>query len=308
MRKRLLSFLLTLLIPITLIGCMPSGTKLYTIYRMSGGSGPDIFLDSTPTADQIPDTGNGETPEDPAQTREILFMKHLYPLQFEEDPSGDYYVYTGNAGKLTCHFASNGGMLRMLAAESWLAPEKAAAMSEDDYLNWIKEQVSVYYTEDWTQYTLSCTTQIRDSFYGKDSVHKENGFVTPVDSYESVDSYTFTFTKYLGEYTTTDLIRAHIRPQTGYTSLEFSPHDFDNSQAVKVDHELILASIFQFLSDSIGKSQYSYTKHSSKNPTLTYIKGHLTYLCTIQIDVTSLNENDKFESESVLQPVAILLQ
>jgi len=237
MCKRLLSFLLILLIPVTLFGCMPADTKLYSIYRMPNGTGPNIFLDSAPTADQITDISSAEKPDDPPQAREILFMGELYPLQYEEGLSenyGDSYVYTGNGEKLTCLFSSNGGMLQMLTADSWLAPEAAASMSDDDYLNWIKEQVSMYYTEDWDQYTLTCTTQIRDSFYGKDSVHTENGFITPVDSYESIDSYTFTFTKFLDEYSTTDVIRAHIRPKTGYASLEFSPHDFDNHQTMDV--------------------------------------------------------------------------
>ena len=73
MRKRLLSFLLTLLIPVSLFGCMPSDTKLYNVYRMPNATGPEIFLDSAPTADQIPHAGSSAKTEDPGKTREILF-------------------------------------------------------------------------------------------------------------------------------------------------------------------------------------------------------------------------------------------
>jgi len=308
MYRRLLSFLLVFLISFSLTGCLPGDTKLFDIYIMPGGSGPEIFLDNLPTADQIPRSGSVETPEEPAQTREILFGEQLHPLRYSESASNDCYVYTDSGNVLTCGFSPYGGTLRMLAANGWLPPETASTMNEDDYLDWIKEQVSVYYTENWEQYRVSCTTEIRDSFYGKDSVHEEKGFSTPFDSYESVDAYTFTFTKYLGEYATTDVIRAYIRPETGYVSLEFSEHTFDNAPDVKIDQELIQASVFRYLSKAIIEGQYSCTQHTSVKPTLGYINGHLVYLCTIEIDVLTLNNIDKLENKLTYQPVAILLQ
>ena len=98
MCKRLLSLLLTVLTLCSLFGCMPSGTKLYSIYCMPGASGPEIFLDTVPTADQIPNASGNSQPAEADPTREILFGGDLIPLTYEEatddnaHPAVGYFV------------------------------------------------------------------------------------------------------------------------------------------------------------------------------------------------------------------------
>ena len=307
MNRRLLSLFVFVALLVFCTGCLPADTQLYHIYLLPDSSGPEVFRDDIPTAEQIPNPSAGTASQPPDPTAEVLFGNTLRELKLNRQKSGQWNIYESDDGVLSCRFDPNGGMLRFISAESWLDPNQASNMSEEDYLAWVQEVVSRYYTEDWSEYTSSCSTEIRGSLTDSEKRQTKKGFHTPNETYESIASYTFTFTKYLGERATSDEIRAYIQPGTGFVELEFSAHDFDDTEAVEIDPELIQASVFQFLSDSIAETRYAYTRHSTSLSKLTYIHGHLCYICTVRIDVVTLDDHQKFETDEVLQPVAILL-
>lgn len=305
--KRMLCFLSVLiLLTVSLSGCLAADKKLYSVYILPDSSGPQVLKEDAPSVDQITASTSDKKTDPPAESREVVHDDHLHEIFLNHQLTGQWNVYTSSDNAVTCWFDPETGKLRMISAENWLQAQDQKTMDADEYIEWIKLHVSEYYSENWSEYMVSCKTEILNTLTGTAEPEIKYDFYVPYETYETVNSYTFTFTKYLGDYATTDAIQAYIRPDNGLVVLEFSAHNFDNAEPVEPDLELIHASVYQFVTDSFSSSEYSYLMHSTQNQRFGYINGHLSMICTVKIALLSLDDNH-FEDTNAYQSVAILL-
>ena len=87
-----------------------------------------------------------------------------------------------------------------------------------------------------------------------------NSYKNAVNDNEKVTMYCFYFTRYIGEYATSDQIRVSFSPGSDFLCIRFSPHTFDeyNDCNIEIDKDILSSSIDAFLMENIDTSKHSY--------------------------------------------------
>ncbi len=259
----------------------------YKVYLLANNETAQFFSPKAETSDLLRDESTSQ-PAAPSAQRELQFDGQTITLQYNQILSNEMNAYTTEDHKVTCWYAG-ADTLRLISAESWFTIPERTAATEDDYLNWIYQQVGSYYTENWEVYTKSCTTTVLSTASGVPEQIERDGFVT-AGQQETVAAYVFTFTKYLGQYETSDMIQAYIRPDNGFVALGFSAHNFDDAQPLEINMGQLETAVKDFLRKSIDKSKYSYISHELLQPTLSYVEGKLCCVCTVSLQLEAGEE------------------
>lgn len=259
----------------------------YKVYLLANDETAQYFAAKTETSASLRDKSAPE-PVTPAEQKELLFGGQSITLRYNQLLSNEMNAYTTEDNKVTCWFTGS-DTLRLISAEGWFATEERSAATEEDYLNWIYQQVGSYYAENWEVYTKSCTTTILSTATGVPEQIERDGFVTAGEQ-ETVAAYVFTFTKYIGQYETSDMIQAYIRPDNGFVALGFSAHNFDDAQPVEINMGQLESAVKEFLRKSVDKSKYSYISHDLQQPTLSYVEGKFCCVCTVSLQLAAGEE------------------
>lgn len=278
MKKRLYVYLGVVAVMVVLVILSAVYESNYRVYLVPEVA--SIFENDAKTTDFI---GKPESVLLPEQTRNIAIDGIDFPLSYNESLSNEMYAYTSEDNRVNCWFDKHSGSIRLISVENWL-PDQSATLSEQEYLNWIYNQVAVHRSENWAEYKKSCTTTVISLESGMPQQVQRDGFVLPGEN-ETVFAYVFTFTKMMGEFETSDVIQAYIHPENGFAAVEFSAHRFDNTVAPSVDLSRMTGAIKRFIKLSLDTKKYTYIRHELGQPKFTYINHTLCMICTVSIEV-----------------------
>lgn len=293
MNKRLQLYIGVIVLMILLIILSVIFGNHYRVYLLSDAA--PIFLEDTPTSKDI---GSPKVSDAlPAQEKQLQFLGQSVALLYNEVLSNEMHAYTSEDNKINCWYAVDTDKIRLISAEGWFYLPPGTAVTESSCLEWIYQQVSMYYAEDWSMYKHTCATAILSTASGVPQQIERSGFVAAAGERESISAYVFTFTRSVGELETTDVIQAYIRPDNGFVALEFSAHNFDDTAVVKVNMKHLENAVKDFLRDHVDKTQYKYISHRMQQPKLSYINGQLCCVCNVSIEVTSATETQTIEKQ-----------
>lgn len=285
MSKRFQLYIGVVILMIVLIILSVIFDNPYHVFLMDNASDMQIFAAGAPTVELLGNVSADSANGLPDAQKALTFEEDSINIHLNEMLSHEMLAYTSEDNKITCWFSAEGDKLRLISAEDWFSSPQGSNITEEDCLRWIYDRVAVYYTENWDDYTLSCSTVILSTADGKPQQFERNGFLVAPSEQETISAYVFTFTKSLDTQETTDLIQAYIRPDNGFAAIEFSAHNFDDAKPVSVSTDKLEDAVGRFIRKYIDKTKYTYAEHEIHHPKLSYISGKLCFICTVSIRV-----------------------
>lgn len=304
MKKIFISFL-CLTITLGLIACSQNHYELTqtNVYLANHIDDTDLFVDSVNILKTNNSNSNNANP--PKSEKELIIKSKKYDLMYSHsDRLRDIYSTPDNGitGKFDC---LTGKILQLtIAKHSGIAIP--SNLSESQYIDWIKQIVCEYYAEDWSLYTYSCETTIQ--IFGNDYVEntKRKGFHSATNETEVVSSYTFSFRMYISDFATSDEIKVYHELSSDSITIDFSKHEFDQTEQFSVNMEEVRNDIDTFLKQSINANIYRLVNYEITNPAMTFINGKIFYQCTISLCLApAASDNNNY---NVTQLIPIVVQ
>lgn len=147
-----------------------------------------------------------------------------------------------------------------------------------------KEIVSCYCQEDWSTYTVSCTTNMRVSTENTLASTSIDGFSLAEKTGDEVGGYTLTYRRMIGDLALEDKIELSVYFRNDYLRIVFSPHKFDEIREITLDQQKVDASIDAFLAENLiaDSTLISYQK---VDPTICRDGNKLLYKCRLLLEV-----------------------
>jgi len=209
----------------------------------------------------LPDTIDTENVDFPEQ-RTGTFQKQSLPLTLTavtDDACGEYETEDGSylfRWDQTDH-------LRMLAVKDIEAIREVENMSKQELIAWIQKLVNRYYRLDWSEYQLECITNILG---GEIFRQTYEDFVPPTEAGEQA-SYTFRFSKYIGQTKTGDSVTVFLGnfdvdgfqteyPPVNYLIIHFPDCAFDEIESLSVDKAAADLAKDTFLKEHVKNYAY----------------------------------------------------
>jgi len=268
----------------------------YRVYLASNTDIESVFKAKTATVDKLKKSVKSSS--EPLPLRELMLDSNAVALRYSETLSNEMYAYTTADSKVVCWYSIDSDKLRLMSAEGWFLADDEA--DESDYLNWIYKQVGNYYAENWDDYVCTCSTTILSTASGAPQQIERDGFQASAGKQETISAYVFTFTKYLGQNETTDIIQAYIRPGNGFAALEFSAHNFDEAEPVEIRTDRLDDAVKSFLRRSVDKTKYTYISQELSQPKITYIGKKLCCVCNATIHLEASGETVTVQQQLII--------
>lgn len=167
--------------------------------------------------------------------------------------------------------------------------------TEAEYRAWVEDYLAeLMPDEDLSKYEYSCKTSYVE-VEGDSSYLTYDGFYTPQNEDDEINSYSFEYAKVVNGYKTADIIGVTIDPDITdddpccVVSVGYSNHDFDNFTAVNLDTQKVKAAIEEKFRSAINSDSYEFKSCEIKSYTLVYENGTFGVLCGVSTVVENIS-------------------
>lgn len=307
-KKIYVGFILVIMISLFTLSLASCNNETATLQRvvMLGNFDGDIFHSSVESVDLVEKKYQDE---DADKTKSIVLAngKHedvLY-VQSKKDELSDIAIYSSENENISCYYDSKSDLLIQICAENDTIPIPNHITTESEYRDWAEQLLTVYGVEDLSSYRYSCQTNVVVS--NEKSAYQDQYmyFYTDVKSNERISQRHFTYTKYFGEYPTTDTIIISVFPLTGSVIIKFDDHNFADLTEVTFDESTIVATIHSYIANSINKEKYAFVSMNIIHKTLTCIETEVCLRVGVEIKLLPRNEKKPL---TVLVPLIVYLE
>lgn len=193
------------------------------------------------------------------------------------------YYYESSDGNITAaYLASTARIIYLLLENQDMS--KFAGMDLTEYEAWIRQFVDQFSKEDWSNYLPHYATYMRGSL-GADAVAE---YVTKFEDGYQLSARQFTYHRCVGDYKTSDLIRAMIDIRRNEFWFQFNHHRFD-AMSVKVDIDKISTAITEFTTKNM-RTDSTLNSIRYDSGTLHYIDGNLLYSCFVYAEISGSDD------------------
>ena len=189
------------------------------------------------------------------------------------------YYYSSDDGNITAAYLASTLRIISLTLKNQ-DMSKFVDMDLAEYEEWIRQFVAQFSEEDWSTFLPHYATYMRGTL-GANAIPE---YVTEFEEDYPLSARQFTYHSCIGDYKTTDLIRAMI--DFGYKAIwfDFNHHRFD-SLTVDLDMDKINTAITNFTTTNMrtGSTLKSVRYDTG---TLHYIDGNFLYSCFVYAEIS----------------------
>lgn len=216
--------------------------------------------------------------------------------------------YQSETESLAVHYLNKTNKITQITAtrDYFALPDNLK--SEEDYLNWIKELLKGYGVTDLSAYEYSCKTGLTE--FGDDWAGgaSRDYFYEDIDpTCEELTSYTFTYTRIIDGYVTSDYIRIYISISTDMMILNFDQEQFANVAKIELDETKMLETLDEYVKGCVNIEKYELLSYTVENQTLTYVDQKLCMVCSVEMILHPLAIPD-IESFPVLETIGVFCE
>lgn len=204
------------------------------------------------------------------------------------------HTYQEENGLSRCQLNVDNGALTFLTImdEALLADfvcEDAASFE-----NSAKQLISAYYNEDWSKYSIACSTSM--TLYGENYAtgHTADGFVTEENDGQEITGYNLEFTRVIDGVATSDKIEVRFTFDT--LMISFSKHTFDAVEQIPVDTARVEVSVDDFLNTYVDTAKYTLQDYTLSNPKVIREGDRLYYAVIAEMTLGSKSGAGNIES------------
>ena len=240
-------------------------------YTVSIGSHPDLDAFSFDGFRVDPAEPQEFTSAAALQTRQAVLGAESKTLSYAHSSTlsmRDYAsdVYTDAAGddRVYVFKANTNALLQIYSgAGTPVIGNSEPLRTEQDFRNAAESALAGYSDANLADLQYACTTRlIRNTENGIEQ-YNANTFQTAAGPEERVSSYTFTYTKYVGGYPTTDRAMVMTDASGNIMLLQWNPNDFASVSSFALDPALLTQAIEDTLSATLDTKQYALTAYDT---------------------------------------------
>ncbi len=191
-------------------------------------------------------------------------------------------LYSSADEKVSYRYNFDTGKLDYVSINGYDMSAISDFSSEEDYISWCEKVLESYVEVDLDDYVYSCNTLISISHEDAAWNETRGGFISELSDTEKVHSYTFYFTKYFGDFKTSDEFSVTVYPDSNRLTVNLDAGQFSAFEEINIDTEEIEAAIDSFVKDN--KRDGAFLKsYEISDRLLTFINGRMcvTYECNI---------------------------
>ena len=261
--------------------------ETYTFKRViiMGTYDGGIFDSSTRIIDIIGDEYQDEN-KDKIKSIELLngSCENIRYVKSIKSDIDDYAIYSSENGNISYRYDSKSNLLTQIHTTNNAIPIPTNITTESGYQRWVKKLLAAYDVNSLLGYKYSCETDVATS--NENSHYKDQYpyFYTDLEFNEKIISYTFTYTKHLDGYPTTDRILVYINVPLESVIIKFDKRDFINIHRATVDDSTITTTINSYMINSVNTERYELTSMQIMHKTLTYFENEVCMEIDVEMD------------------------
>lgn len=219
-------------------------------------------------------------------TQENVFYEHSTKSQLT-----DMTVYQSKSKDITCYYDKNSDLPIQIVIQNGAIPIPDTDAVESDYRDWVEQVLATYGINDLSDYRYLCQTSVTVS--NPESLYNDHYmyFYTDIKSNESINDRTFTYTKYCGDYPTTDRIYVNVSHFFQNVIIKFDRHQFTNDTEPPFNEEMITNAVRSYITNSVNTEKYKLDSMNIKNERLTVVDNQICM--EIDVEITLLFKNSQ---------------
>lgn len=265
----------------------PSAAELtdppYKVYLSGGTENGQLF---TADAETFSATEKKSFSNVPNQIMLMLPARGTYLNYYSTGVNA--HQYRSEDDSVRCQLNINTGALSFLTVTDFSFLSDFVCKDEASFEASAKELISLYYPgEDWSKYTVHCSTS--KILFSEDYTEAKSfdGFLTAENQNEQISGYTLVFSRIIDGLPVDDYIE--VRLSEVALMVRFSPHKFDTIDSIALNMEHLNASIDAFLNAGLDKSKYTLQDYTLSAPTIVRIGDQLYYSAHATLEVQPVN-------------------
>lgn len=228
----------------------------------------NVYIDQLPESDYFisdieMDIFKTETYKNPdaSTSKKIMFYGKNIDLDYtsssnimQRNYNYDEYVDSTNKNIFYRFKENTNELIRISGTDNTIIGCEEELKKEEDFKIWVESIIGNYI--DLSQYEYSCRTLI--TVHGENSVGnvRYDEFRLPIKENESNARYTFTYTKYVNGYPTTDYVQINTDKLGNVNLIILYQNEFDQTIIPVIQANIVDETIEQNLKSIINKNKY----------------------------------------------------
>lgn len=219
-------------------------------------------------------------------------LREVSYVQSEKSYRTDVNVYNSADESISCRFSAETGKLVQISAKNNSIKVPDNLLTEADYRAWVEQLLAVYGFKDISAYRYSVQTQVVVS--GENSAYSDmtDSFYTDVKSNETIAMRIFTYTKYIGEYPTTDRIMFAISYLTDTIIIKFDENKLADYSKAAFDEKSVDEAVTAYINNSVDTERYEVKAVNISDKTLTSIDGNVCMIVSVKVTLQWTNNTE----------------
>ena len=219
-------------------------------------------------------------------------LREVSYVQSEKSYRTDVNVYNAADESISCRFSAETGKLVQISAKNNSIKVPDNLLTEADYRAWVEQLLAVYGFKDISAYRYSVQTQVVVS--GENSAYSDmtDSFYTDVKSNETIAMRIFTYTKYIGEYPTTDRIMFAISYLTDTIIIKFDENKLADYSKAAFDEKSVDEAVTAYINNSVDTERYEVKAVNISDKTLTSIDGNVCMIVSVKVTLQWTNNTE----------------
>ncbi len=263
-------------------GNVESDEDLYEIQILAADS--DIYAASVPLIELQYYTNPAAAAQKEAQIGTVPVA-----LQYETSMNNGFYhmdLYRDQTLGVRYGFDSRLQKLALIEFQQPMFVMHKPLQTESDYRDWVEACLSQFADLTSAMYRYSCQTRVlvsTESPVPSLSSDIYDSFYVPQGPGEELYSYTFQYTKYIGDIRTADGFTVYVEPSKGITLIKCDRQQFDQHDGLKVDIQKVDNTIAEKVPLAVNRDKYVLKSYQQKQEAyLDFVDGRMCLVCPIE--------------------------
>ena len=219
-------------------------------------------------------------------------LREVSYVQSEKSYRTDVNVYNAADESISCRFSAETGKLVQISAKNNSIKVPDNLLTEADYRAWVEQLLAVYGFKDISAYRYSVQTQVVVSAENSAYSDMTDSFYTDVKSNETIAMRIFTYTKYIGEYPTTDRIMFAISYLTDTIIIKFDENKLADYSKAAFDEKSVDEAVTAYINNSVDTEHYEVKAVNITDKTLTSIDGNVCMIVSVKVTLQWTNNTE----------------
>lgn len=203
--------------------------------------------------------------------------------------------YENSSRNVSCGFDADSGKLFQIQFGITKADPIDSSFNESEYKIWIEKILNFYGYISLSDYEYSCQTDIIVSEI--DHVYKENYdyfCFGKNENNEIVSARTFSYTRTVNNYKTSDKISVTINTINETVMIKFDLKDFTDRDVAAIEQSEIVPIVEAFILSSYNDAKYVANKIEVRDKRLMIIDGTLAIVVETEIEFSQINVEELY--------------